>query len=662
MVLAASGRTDAAPNSRACPSRQALPPRHAPAAARDAAPECSLRRTARDAPPSRDAARNARRGRAARDAPGHVDCSAGCESATHRSPNPDHEPRRPSVDDRIATQLLEASLVTREQLENARRLRERDGSSIGAALVRSGALSETDYLQFLSRVHRVPAVDLGSHEIPKDVAMLVPAEVAAKFQVIPIQRSGRQLVLAMANPSNIFAIDDIKFITGFEVRAVVASEAAIKKAIDRHYDSMDALASVMKDLDDVEVVEDQPDDDAGVAAAMSEDAPVVKLVNSVLSEALKRGASDIHVEPYEQKMRVRYRIDGVLHDIMTPPFKMRAAIISRLKIMAELDIAERRVPQDGRIKIKIKEKKVDVRVSTVPTIFGEKVVLRILDQSNLQLDLAKLGFDEVGLRNLLRAIDAPYGMVLVTGPTGSGKTTTLYSALARINLPERNIMTAEDPVEYNLVGINQVLIHEEIGLTFAAALKAFLRQDPNVIMVGEVRDLDTASIAVKAALTGHLVLSTMHTNDSASTVNRMIDMGVEPFLVASSVNLILAQRLVRRICKRCKVSEGDANEEVMKELGWDPRKGALPMHKGKGCADCNMTGYSGRLGLYEVLALTPTVRQMILERASSTDIKRSAVQEGMVTLRMHGIMKIRDGITTVEEILKESSRDDDLES
>ncbi len=567
------------------------------------------------------------------------------------------------MEDRIATQLLEASLVTREQLDNANKLRARDGSSLGAALVRLGALAENDYLQFLSRTHRVPAVDLSGVEIPKDIVALVPAEVATKFQVIPIQRSGRTLMLAMANPSNIFAIDDIKFITGFEVRAVVASEGAIKKAIDKHYDSIDSLASVMREMDaDVEVVEDPTEEELNASAAMSDDAPVVKLVSSILGEALRRGATDIHIEPYEARMRVRYRIDGVLHEIMNPPFKMRAAITSRLKIMSELDIAERRVPQDGRIKLKIKDKKIDVRVSTVPTIFGEKVVMRILDQSNLQHDLAKLGFDEVGLRSLLRAIDAPYGMVLVTGPTGSGKTTTLYSALARINTPERNIMTAEDPVEYNLEGINQVLIHEDIGLTFSAALKAFLRQDPNVVMVGEIRDLDTASIAVKAALTGHLVLSTMHTNDSASTVNRMIDMGVEPFLVASSVNLILAQRLARRICKRCKVAVGDANAEVMKELGWDPRQGALPMHQGKGCADCNMTGYAGRLGFYEVLTLSQVIRQMILERASGIDIKRHAVQEGMVTLRMHGIMKIRDGITTVEEVLKETARDDDLEN
>jgi len=566
------------------------------------------------------------------------------------------------VDDRIATQLLEAQVVSREQLDNAHRLRERDGSSLGAALVRLGAISELDWAQFLGRVHHVPAVDLSQVEVPPDIIALVPAEVASKFQVLPVARTGRALTLAMANPSNIFAIDDIKFITGFEVRAVVAAESAIKKAIDKHYDQIDSLATVMKEMDsDVEVVEEHIEEDTSAIAAMSEDAPIVKLVNSVLAEALRRGASDIHIEPFETKLRVRYRIDGVLHDVMSPPFRMKNAIISRLKIMAELDIAERRVPQDGRIKLKIKNKKVDVRVSTVPTVFGEKVVLRILDQANLQLDLAKLGFDERGLKALVRSIDAPFGMVLVTGPTGSGKTTTLYSALARINTPVRNIMTAEDPVEYNLEGINQVLIHEEIGLTFSAALKAFLRQDPNVIMVGEVRDLDTASIAVKASLTGHLVLSTVHTNDSSSTVNRLIDMGVEPFLVASSLNLILAQRLARRICKRCKAPVGDATAEILQELGWDARKGSLPLHQGKGCPDCNLTGYAGRLGLYEVLPMTPVIREMILERASSTDIKRTAVQEGMVTLRHHGMMKIAEGLTTVEEVLKETARDDDIE-
>jgi len=563
------------------------------------------------------------------------------------------------ADAKIATQLLESSRLTREQLADAEKISTQDKSSLGAALVRMGLLNEAEYEQLLSKFYGVPAVRLEDVKIPAEVVSLIPADVAGKFQVIPIARVGRQLTLAMANPQNIFIVDDVKFITGLDVKAVVCSEGAIKKAVDRYYDQADSLASVMKEMDgDVEVLEDDADEDLGLAAAMDEDAPVVKLVNSLLSEALRRGASDIHIEPFETKMRVRYRIDGVLHEIMNPPMRLKNAIVSRLKIMSELDIAERRVPQDGRIKIKIKGKKIDIRVSTVPTVFGEKVVMRILDASNLQLDLKKLGFDPLGLQNLLRAISLPYGMVLVTGPTGSGKTTTLYSALARLNTDDTNIMTAEDPVEYNLEGINQVQVNEEIGLTFSSALKAFLRQDPNIIMVGEIRDLDTASIAVKAALTGHLVLSTVHTNDSSSTVNRLVDMGIEPFLVASSLNLILAQRLARRICKRCKAEVGTASEEVMRELGWDPRKGSFKMYKGKGCADCNMTGYAGRLGLYEVLHCSPAMREMILERASSPDIKRRAIQEGMVTLRHHGIAKIQEGITTVEEVLKETALDD----
>ncbi len=563
------------------------------------------------------------------------------------------------ADAKIATQLLEASRLNPEQLADAEKISSRDKSSLGTALIRMGILTEPEYEQLLSRHYGVPAVRLDDVKIAPDVISLVPSEVASKFQVIPIARIGRQLTLAMANPQNIFIVDDVKFITGLDVKAVVCSEPAIKKAVDRYYDQADSLASVMKEMDgDVEVLEEQADEDLGLAAAMDEDAPVVKLVNSLLSEALRRGASDIHIEPFEQKMRVRYRIDGILHDVMSPPIRLRNAIVSRLKIMSELDIAERRVPQDGRIKIKIKGKKVDVRVSTVPTIFGEKVVMRILDASNLQLDLKKLGFDALGLQNLLRAIALPYGMVLVTGPTGSGKTTTLYSALARLNTDDTNIMTAEDPVEYNLEGINQVQVNEDIGLTFATALKAFLRQDPNIIMVGEVRDLDTASIAVKAALTGHLVLSTVHTNDSSSTVNRLVDMGIEPFLVASSLNIILAQRLARRICKRCRTEVGMASEEVLRELGWDLKRGSFKMFKGKGCPDCNMTGYAGRLGLYEVLNCSSTMREMILDRASSPDIKRRAVQEGMVTLRMHGISKVQEGITSVEEVLKETARDD----
>ncbi|MCK4350262.1 MAG: Flp pilus assembly complex ATPase component TadA, partial [Candidatus Krumholzibacteria bacterium] len=436
-------------------------------------------------------------------------------------------------------------------------------------------------------------------------------------------REGRVLTVAMANPDNIFALDDIKFITGLDVRPVVATETAIKRAIDRFYDSADSLAEVMRDMeDDFEIVEDLEDDTA-LAEVQSEDAPVVKLVNSLIADAVNKGASDIHIEPFEKKLRVRYRIDGILHEMMSPPFKMKGAVISRLKIMAELDIAEKRVPQDGRIRIRIGSKKIDLRVSTLPTIFGEKVVMRILDKSNLQIDLTKLGFVPEALERFLKAIESPYGMVLVTGPTGSGKTTTLYSALNRINLPEHNIMTAEDPVEYNLDGINQVNVHEEIGLTFASSLKAFLRQDPNIVMVGEIRDLETASIAVKAALTGHLVLSTVHTNDAPSTINRMIDMGIEPFLVASSTNLILAQRLIRKLCTKCK-NQIEIHTEAMRELGIAAEQ-AFDIYEPVGCPSCSGTGYSGRIALYEVMPVSEEIRQMILDRSSIAEIKEQAV-------------------------------------
>jgi len=448
----------------------------------------------------------------------------------------------------IADQLLETSLITQSQLELALKEQVKSGGSISYNLVKTGAISEKALSEFLSQAYQVEAIDLDDVESDEHSIELIPAEVATKFQVVPVNREGRILTVAMANPDNIFAIDDIKFITGLEVRPVVATETAIKKAIDRFYDSADSLAEVMRDMeDDLEIVEEE-EEELGLSEAQDEDAPVVKLVNSLIADAVGKGASDIHIEPFEKKLRVRFRIDGVLHEMMSPPYKMKGAITSRLKIMAELDIAEKRVPQDGRIKIRIGEKKIDLRVSTLPTIFGEKIVMRILDKSNLEIDLTKLGFQPASLERFLKAIESPYGMVLVTGPTGSGKTTTLYSALNKINEPHHNIMTAEDPVEYNLDGINQVNVHEEIGLTFASALKAFLRQDPNIVMVGEVRDLETGSIAVKAALTGHLVLSTLHTNDAPSTVNRMIDMGVEPFLVASSTNLILAQRLVRKLC------------------------------------------------------------------------------------------------------------------
>jgi len=558
--------------------------------------------------------------------------------------------------DKIAQKLLESSLISQDQLSKALESQQSSGGTLSYNLVKTGAISEMAFAEFMGQVYNVPAVDLDSVQVDATAVDLIPADVATKFQVVPVKREGRILTVAMANPDNIFAIDDIKFITGFEVKPVVATESAIKKSIDRLYDSADSLASIMGEIEeDFEIVEDD-DEELGADDTQSTDAPVVKLVNSLISDAVAKGASDIHIEPYEKQVRVRFRIDGQLHEMMSPPFKMKNATISRLKIMADLDIAEKRVPQDGRIKIRMHNKSIDLRVSTLPTIFGEKLVMRILDKSNLQIDLTKLGFHEVSLAKFLNAIEQPYGMVLVTGPTGSGKSTTLYSALNRINRPHSNIMTAEDPVEYNLEGINQVNVYEDIGLTFAASLKAFLRQDPNIIMVGEIRDLETASIATKAALTGHLVMSTLHTNDAASSVNRLIDMGIEPFLVSSSVMMIVAQRLVRRLCDKCKESV-EMHEEALRELGINESPGELSMYEAKGCVACNDTGYKGRQGLYEVMEITPTVREMIIERASTTEMKKKSIEEGMLTLRLDGLDKFKRGLTSLEEVLRETAHD-----
>ncbi|HEY7727458.1 MAG TPA: type IV-A pilus assembly ATPase PilB [Candidatus Eisenbacteria bacterium] len=561
--------------------------------------------------------------------------------------------------DNIGLKLLEAKLITPDALQKAQQQTRSGGSSLSAALVKLGAITEEALSKFLAELYGVPSVDLSNFTPDPSVTKLIPADVANKFQIVPLSRTGRRLTIAMANPSNIFAIDDIKFITGFEVEAAVAPEAIIKKAIDKAYDSAASFESVMRTMEDeIEVIEDQPDDTPEMALlGEAEQAPVVKLVNSLISDAVRKGASDIHIEPYEKALRVRFRIDGTLYEMMSPPFRMKAAIISRLKIMAELDIAERRIPQDGRIKLRIVGRTIDLRVSTLPTIFGEKVVMRILDKGNLNVDLNKLGFQDQPLQEFTRAISQPYGMVLVTGPTGSGKTTTLYSALSKVNVPEVNIMTAEDPVEYNLEGINQVLVNEDVGLTFAAALRAFLRQDPNIIMVGEIRDLETGSIAVKAALTGHLVLSTLHTNDAPSTVNRLVDMGVEPFLVASSTNIILAQRLVRRICSSCK-AEIRLHPEVIRELGIseeDARKETF--YEGKGCVECNNTGYRGRVAVYEVMPITAAIRDLILDRGSTSDIKKQATVDGMQTLRKDALWKLKKGITTAEEVLKETALD-----
>ncbi len=559
----------------------------------------------------------------------------------------------------IGQKLLEAHLIDENALQKAALQQKTAGGTVTSNLVKIGALTEEALLDFLSKLYNCPSIDLKNFEPDPALTRLIPGDVATKFMALPVSKSGRKLVVAMVNPSNIFAIDDIKFITGYEVEPNVAAEAGVKKALDRAYDSAGTMADVMKNMEeDLAVVEE---DEVAEAQASGLDqmneAPIVKLVNSLIADAVRKGASDIHIEPYEKTMRVRFRIDGALQEMMAPPYKFKAAITSRLKIMADLDIAERRVPQDGRIKIKVLNRTIDLRVNSLPTIFGEKIVMRILDKTNLNIDLEKLGFEPKAMKDFIGAISNPYGMVLVTGPTGSGKTTSLYSALSRVNTPEVNVMTAEDPVEYNLDGINQVLVNDGVGLSFSAALKAFLRQDPNIIMVGEIRDIDTAGIATKAALTGHLVLSTLHTNDSPSAIGRLIDMGIEPFLVASSVNLILAQRLVRRVCAVCR-RPTKITDEILDELQMDKSllEGANIV-EGEGCVECNNTGYRGRAGIYEVLNISPAIRDLILQRGSSIDLKRLAVKEGMLTLRRDAIMKLRRGVTSVEEVLKESAAD-----
>ncbi len=559
--------------------------------------------------------------------------------------------------ERLGDLLVREGLITREQLQSALTEQRNTGMRLGYTLVKLGIIEETEITKMLARQYRMPAVDLARFEVDPRIVKLVPSEVATRHTVLPLKREGRTLTVAMSDPTNMTVLDDLKFITRYDIFPVIAGEYTLRTAIERYYEQTDVqLQSILKDIEaeeDLEVIEEQEDEDAPTQVA--DDAPVVKLINGILTDAVKRGASDIHIEPFEHELRVRYRIDGTLQEVMKPPLKLRAALTSRVKIMSNLNIAERRVPQDGRIKLKMGKRVIDFRVSTLPVIYGEKIVLRILDKSNLTLDLSKFGFEPQAEEDLMRAILNPYGMVLVTGPTGSGKTTTLYSALQRINTIEVNIMTAEDPVEYNLYGINQVLVRTEIGMTFAAALRAFLRQDPNIVMVGEIRDIETGSIAIKASLTGHLVLSTLHTNDAPSTVTRMIDMGIEPFNVASAVNLIVAQRLVRRICTDCK-SEYKYNAEELSALGISESEATgITFYKGEGCDTCGETGYKGRQGLYEVMAMSPEVRRMVLRGASAAELKDQAVEEGMLTLRMDGIVKVKRGITTLEEVVKETA-------
>ena len=575
--------------------------------------------------------------------------------------------------------LLKAQLITEEQLDKAARIQKLDGKRLGSTLVELGYISEESLITFLGRQYNAPAINLSDHKIDTSLLNLIPYETARKYQLIPISKDATGIRIAMTDPSNNLAIEDIRFLTGMKVSIHVASESSIMKAIEQYYPKEVRGYSVKKEVSvkdhkkykDIMEIEDLNKvigyalEDIAVAEEKDDkvifgetDAPIVKLANGILVNAIVSRASDIHIEPSDEILRVRYRVDGVLHPTLKLPLKIKNALTSRLKIMSHLDISERRLPQDGRIKLKLgKDREIDFRVSTLPTIFGEKVVLRLLDKSSLQLDLAKLGFDEKPLYDFLETIKKSYGMILVTGPTGSGKTTTLYSALSLLNEPGVNIMTAEDPVEYNFFGINQVQVKEEIGFTFASALRSFLRQDPDIIMVGEIRDFETAEIAVKSALTGHLVLSTLHTNDASGTITRLTSMGVEPFLVSSSVMLIVAQRLARKICEDCKVEQG-VSETALLKIGFPPDKiKDVKGYMGKGCPECKRTGYKGRIALYEVLPVKDAIKELILRGASETDIKDEAVRLGMSTLRQSGIKKVMDGTTTVEEILRVTLED-----
>jgi type IV pilus assembly protein PilB len=593
---------------------------------------------------------------------------------------------------RIGELLLKEKRISAEQLQEALNYQRTNGGKLGANLVKLGYVKDEEITALLSKQYGVPSIALNQFEIDPAVIKLVPSETAHKYQIVPLSRAGATLTIAMTDPTNVFAMDDVKFMTGYNVEPVVASETAVLESIEKYYgaskgpaekskaggpvvsaggpDAPSALEAAAKSLEDlptmldaagadqVEVMEELEEISAEMLARQGEEAPVIKLVNVVLMSAISKGASDIHIEPYEKEYRVRYRIDGILYNIMAPPLKMRDAITSRVKIMAKLDIAEKRLPQDGRIKIRFsdngQQKDIDFRVSCLPTLFGEKIVMRLLDKGKLMLDMTKLGFEPESLKKLETQIMKPWGMVLVTGPTGSGKTNTLYSSISKVNTTETNIMTAEDPVEFNLLGVNQVQVRENIGLNFAAALRSFLRQDPNIILVGEIRDFETAEIAVKAALTGHLVLSTLHTNDAPSTINRLMNMGIEPFLVASSLNLVCAQRLVRRVCTNCKV-EDELTPAALEQVGFDSKLAkTVKPKKGTGCEKCNKTGYKGRVGLYEVMEITDELRELILVGASALELRRKAIEEGMITLRGSGLRKVTEGVTTIEEVLRET--------
>ncbi len=557
---------------------------------------------------------------------------------------------------RIGELLLRASLITQEQLTKAQEFQQSSGGMLGTALVRTNAITEEALVEALSKQYNLPVVHIDEIGVEHDVIATIPHELAAKHLLLPVKLNGSTLTVAMADPSNILALNDIKFITGFDIQVVLSKETGLKSAMERLYEGNVSYDSIIEDLGengDVEVIASADEVDLQALERSTEDAPVVKLVNAILTDAIKKGASDIHIEPYEKTFRVRFRIDGVLYEIMKPPLKLKNAITSRLKIMADLDIAERRLPQDGRIKLKLgNRREMDFRVSVLPGLFGEKVVLRLLDKSNLQTDMTRLGFTESQMKLFKEAIDRPFGLVLVTGPTGSGKTTTLYSAITELNRSTVNISTAEDPVEFNLPGINQVQMHDDIGLNFAAALRSFLRQDPDVIMVGEIRDYETAEIAIKASLTGHLVLSTLHTNDAPSTINRLLNMGIEPFLVASSINIVVAQRLARRICEACK-KPLEVNPEVLVNIGISPADAKhVQVYYGSGCAKCSNTGYKGRVALYECMKMVEELKEYVLNGASAAEIKREAIKQGMLTLRASGINFLKQGVTSIEEVLR----------
>jgi type IV pilus assembly protein PilB len=567
---------------------------------------------------------------------------------------------------RLGEILIKENLITSDQLRQALEHQTASGGRLGTCLMKLGFISDDEITGVLSRQYGVPSINLKYYEVDANVIKLIPQDTAVRYQIVPLSRVGSTLTIAMTDPTNVFAMDDIKFMTGFNVEPVVASETAIAEAISKFYgeaQSEEELNKVMKDLSgedaaDLELAAEEQEMNLSELERAAEEAPIIKLVNLVLTDAVKRGASDIHIEPYEKEVRVRFRIDGILQAVMAPPMKLRDAIISRIKIMAKLDISEKRLPQDGRIMMKMnvggKKKQLDYRVSTLPTLFGEKIVMRLLDKENLRLDMTKLGFEPESLVKFEKAILKPYGMVLVTGPTGSGKTNTLYSSISQLNKPDTNIMTAEDPVEFQLAGVNQVQMKESIGLNFAAALRSFLRQDPNIILVGEIRDFETAEIGIKAALTGHLVLSTLHTNGAPETISRLMNMGIEPFLVATAVHLICAQRLVRRVCSNC-AEVVDMPYQALLDAGFEPEeaKTAKPK-KGKGCTTCNNTGYKGRAGLYEVMEIDDDIRELILVGASALELKKKAIERGMLTLRRSGLIKVMAGITTLEEVARET--------